>query len=279
MREKSQQFEFDADANEVYDYLMGPEESRPREPEGSDGSFSFACRFLISSNPKALHSIVIYMNLASGLKIEYINDNVNWLVWGKEIAEIILTQPSRNRCIATLFIENDPQVWHYQADGPWVVPMYVGSRFIVDIWRKLIEDWVSRPKTKENEEGGKTIIQVKESSNVVINIGSTLSSINQSINSSTHIKESSKQELATLINQLQEALEDVPLENSDEAEAVAELAKDLLEKATKEKVNKPLVEVSAEGLKKAAENLAKVTPKVLTIAGKIIAFVFSLSNL
>jgi len=279
MREKSQQFEFDADANEVYDYLMGPEESRPREPEGSDGSFSFAFRFLISSNPKALHSIVIYMNLASGLKIEYINDNVNWLVWGKEIAEIILTQPSRNRCIATLFIENDPQVWHYQADGPWVVPMYVGSRFIVDIWRKLIEDWVSRPKTKENEEGGKTIIQVKESSNVVINIGSTLSSINQSINSSTHIKESSKQELATLINQLQEALEDVPLENSDEAEAVAELAKDLLEKATKEKVNKPLVEVSAEGLKKAAENLAKVTPKVLTIAGKIIAFVFSLSNL
>ena len=48
------------------------------------------------------------------------------------------------------------------------------------------------------------------------------------------LKSSSKQELEKLLRELETALKEVPNENADDAEAVASMAKNLIESATRE---------------------------------------------
>ncbi len=84
------------------------------------------------------------------------------------------------------------------------------------------------------------------------------------------IDEAGRAELKRLLQELQQALDQVPPQKQEEAVAVATLATELVEKAQAEKPNKPAIQISGEGLKKAAENLAAITPTVLTIAGQIV---------
>lgn len=90
------------------------------------------------------------------------------------------------------------------------------------------------------------------------------------INNSNLLDDTAKKELDELIKKLQESLNEAPASHTDEAVAVAETAKSLVEVGTKEKVNKPLFEVTAEGLKKAAENIGKVLPAIVPIVQAII---------
>ena len=103
----------------------------------------------------------------------------------------------------------------------------------------------------------------------ILNIKSTLTDVTQSIDVNSKITPAVKDELKQLVEQLNEALQQVPSQRNEEAEAVAESAKSLIETATKEKPNKAMIQVSAEGLKMAAKNLAEITPTVLVIATKI----------
>lgn len=114
--------------------------------------------------------------------------------------------------------------------------------------------------------------------NNIVNVNSILTSVQQTIQANTFIDPSQREKLEQLLSNLEYELKNIPPENADEAEAVAETAKDLIEKATKEKPNKPLVQISADGLKKAAENIAVITPKVLVTAQAIIAFVMQLQK-
>ncbi len=110
----------------------------------------------------------------------------------------------------------------------------------------------------------------------IVNIGSTLTSVYQSLEVNSYINSSSKQEIEKLLQELESALKEVPDENADDAEVVAEMAKSLIENATKEKPNKKLIEISAEGLKKAAKDLAIIIPSVLLISEKLISFILAL---
>ena len=114
---------------------------------------------------------------------------------------------------------------------------------------------------------------VNTGNNNTVNIDSTLMSIQKSVQANNYITQIAKQELDGLLNELKEALKSVPDENKDDAEAVAEIAGDFIEKATKEKPNKPLVKISADGLIKAAENIAAITPKILVASQAIITFI------
>lgn len=109
------------------------------------------------------------------------------------------------------------------------------------------------------------------------NIKSTLMDVNQTINNIPNVDQLNKDKLKILMEQLQEALGQVPQENAEEAEAVAEIAKALIESVSKEKPNKAMVEITGEGLKKAAKNIASVTPIVLPIAIEIVKAVSSIS--
>lgn len=104
----------------------------------------------------------------------------------------------------------------------------------------------------------------------VLNIKSTLTNVSQTISTTPYADQSLKDDLQRLIAQLQEVLQQTPADQVEEAEAVAETAKELVETATAQKPNKVRIRITAEGLKKAAENLATVMPQVLVIATQIV---------
>jgi len=113
--------------------------------------------------------------------------------------------------------------------------------------------------------------------NNIVNISSTLNSVHQFVQANLNVELSSKKELEKLLKDLEVALNEVPEENGDDAETVAEMAKSLIENATKGKPNKSLVQISSDGLKKAAENIANIAPKVLLTAQAIISFIRTIS--
>ncbi len=86
-----------------------------------------------------------------------------------------------------------------------------------------------------------------------------------------------KEQLSQLMEQLNQALAQVPQDKAKEAEAVAKTAENLVQTATEEDPNKPMLEITGEGLKKAAENLAAVTPAAVGIATQIVAAVLKLA--
>ena len=110
----------------------------------------------------------------------------------------------------------------------------------------------------------------------ILNIKSTLSNVSQSIGALPNADESAKDELKHLIEQLNAALQQVPAGKEEEAQAVATSAEMLVQTASAEKPNKPMLQITGEGLKQAAKNLADVMPTVLTIATQIVAAVLKL---
>jgi hypothetical protein len=104
----------------------------------------------------------------------------------------------------------------------------------------------------------------------ILNIKSTLSNVSQSVNAIPHGDENLKTELQRLIQELSAALQQAPPEQAEAAEAVAVSAEQLVKAATDEKPNKTLLQISGEGLKQAAQNLAAVLPLVLPIATQIV---------
>lgn len=103
----------------------------------------------------------------------------------------------------------------------------------------------------------------------IINIKSTLTNVQQNVGGIRTDDQDAHKELEKLIGQLSEALQKVPENEQEHAEAVAETAKSLVDTAAAEKPNKTVVKITAEGLKQAAQNLAGVMPSVVTIAGQI----------
>ena len=106
-------------------------------------------------------------------------------------------------------------------------------------------------------------------SNSILNINSTLERVNQSVNALTDADCAAKAELEQLIDELKEALEGVPESHIEEAQAVARAAEQAVKAATEEKPNKHWMEITQEGLRRAALNLATVLPIVVPTAVKI----------
>jgi hypothetical protein len=112
----------------------------------------------------------------------------------------------------------------------------------------------------------------------VINIKSTLTNVQQSVGDMHNGDESTRKELEKLIGELSEALQNIPAGSQEDAEAVAETAKALVDAASAENPNKTILQISGEGLKQAAQNLAAVMPSVVTIASQIVLTVAKLTG-
>ncbi|RPH58067.1 MAG: hypothetical protein EHM81_10645 [Chloroflexi bacterium] len=112
----------------------------------------------------------------------------------------------------------------------------------------------------------------------VINIKSTLTNVQQSVGDIRTKDETTRKELEKLIEELSQALQAVPAVSQEQAQAVAETAKALVETAKAEKPNKTMLQISGEGLKQAAQNLAGVMPTVVTIASQIVLTVAKLTG-
>jgi hypothetical protein len=102
----------------------------------------------------------------------------------------------------------------------------------------------------------------------ILNIGSTLTDVSQTVGALSHVDDAVQIELQRLIEQLKEALQETPPE---ESEAVAWAAESLVDAAVEEKPNRFKVEISKDGLIKAAKNIAATMPTVLEIARQIVS--------
>jgi hypothetical protein len=112
----------------------------------------------------------------------------------------------------------------------------------------------------------------------IVNIKSTLTNVQQSVGEIPTSDMTARKELEKLIGQLSEALQKVPADHQEQAEAVAETAKVLVDTAKAEKPNKTMLQVSGEGLKRAAQNLAEVAPIVVSIAGQVVMTIAKLTG-
>jgi hypothetical protein len=112
----------------------------------------------------------------------------------------------------------------------------------------------------------------------IVNIKSTLRDVQQSVGDIRTQDGASKAELRQLIQQLSEALEKAPPPKAEAAQAVAETAKSLVDQAAAPKPNKTMLQITGEGLKQAAQNLADVMPAVLAISTQIVAAITRLAG-
>jgi hypothetical protein len=112
----------------------------------------------------------------------------------------------------------------------------------------------------------------------ILNIKSTLREVHQSVGEIPSSDQVQLKELQGLIDGLSRVLEETPPELQDQAEAVAESAKLLVESAKSEKPNKTMIRITGEGLKQAAQNLAEVAPTVISIASQIVLAVLKITG-
>jgi ElaB/YqjD/DUF883 family membrane-anchored ribosome-binding protein len=110
----------------------------------------------------------------------------------------------------------------------------------------------------------------------IINIKSTLTNVQQSVGAMATEDLEARKELEKLIGQLSDALQKVPEGHKEDAQAVADITQTLVDSAKAEKPNKTTLQITGDGLKKAAENLAEVLPAVLPIATQIVAAVIKI---
>jgi hypothetical protein len=110
----------------------------------------------------------------------------------------------------------------------------------------------------------------------ILNLRSTLNQVTNSIGSIPMVGDEDKARLEQLVKQLETALADTVTrapDMADEAEAVADLTESLVATAAAEKPNKTILQITGDGLKKAAQNLVEITPNVLSIATQIVTLV------
>jgi hypothetical protein len=112
----------------------------------------------------------------------------------------------------------------------------------------------------------------------IVNLKSTLKNVRQTAGQIPGADDDTRKQLQDLIAELSSQLEQAPAEKKDAVEAVAETARALVEQAKSEKPNKTLLQISGEGLKQAAKNIADVLPTVTSIAVQIVAAVAKLSG-
>ena len=87
--------------------------------------------------------------------------------------------------------------------------------------------------------------------------------------SGTDTNLAARDELRRLVEQLSSELAHAPPGQAADAEAVAELAQQLVAQATKDTPNPMMVQISAAGLRQAAEHLGTALPRVLILAQQI----------
>ena len=108
-------------------------------------------------------------------------------------------------------------------------------------------------------------------SNSIVNFQSHLDGANQSIKNAG-MAEATKTELGHLIDQLSAELKKLPAQQQEEADAVGEVASELVKKASQPNPNKKAVQISAKGLLEAAKGIASVIPIATSIVGLIVKF-------
>lgn len=103
----------------------------------------------------------------------------------------------------------------------------------------------------------------------VLNIRSTLDGVRQSIGLLPRMEDPARDELTRLVDRLNRMLQAMPREKREEAEAVAESARMLVEQAAAARPNRALMAIIGAGLQKAARPLAALIPELEGLTAQI----------
>lgn len=135
------------------------------------------------------------------------------------------------------------------------------------------QGFVNRPSGSVTQQYGSstTVGNISGSTGVAIGTGASAS-----VTTVGGGDAAARAELQQLIAELEAVLRSAPAAQAGEAEAVAETARQAVNQATRDRPNKTLVQISADGLKQAAQNLASTLPDVLPLATKIAAAIAKL---
>lgn len=131
------------------------------------------------------------------------------------------------------------------------------------------------PLNQSRHENQPAIINYNEirGDNNSINNLSVSNSVNSGIQANKYPAEDKRNDIYKLLERLNNELQEISAEHAEEAEAIAELAKVLVETVAKDVPNKKLVKIHMENLRKAADDVASITQKVLIPAQLIINFI------
>jgi|GEM_PF-4463425 len=121
--------------------------------------------------------------------------------------------------------------------------------------------------------------EISVGGSAIINIDSTLSNVTQTITTAPGLDSTQKSELQSLVLSLTRELDRLKASHPDEAQEIAGALDKAVANATKpEKERKSnILQLSAKGLKEAAELVSDVAPKVLATAGLVAKFIIGLS--
>lgn len=103
----------------------------------------------------------------------------------------------------------------------------------------------------------------------IVNVKSHVKEATQAVQNISNTDREAHRELDKLFSDLERALETVPRDRANDAEKVALRAKQLAETAAQDKPDKEWLQITADGLKKAASAVVDVMPKVLPLAIQI----------
>lgn len=128
-------------------------------------------------------------------------------------------------------------------------------------------------------EGGNTLEfghRTNVAGDAIINIDSVLENTTQTIHKTSSLPDEKKQELAALVAELRTAMDGLGADYKEEREEIAAALEKAIAKATQPQPKKSMLELSANGLKEAAQTVAAIAPVVLQTAAKIAAFIVGL---
>jgi hypothetical protein len=120
--------------------------------------------------------------------------------------------------------------------------------------------------------------KIKVGGSAIVNIESSLSNVTQTIGSAPGLDQTQKSQLDTLVQSLEADLQKLKASHADEAKEIV----DALEKAVANAAKPPhdrkasLLQLSAKGLKEAAELVKDIVPTVLSTADLIAKFIVGL---
>jgi ABC-type transporter Mla subunit MlaD len=115
-------------------------------------------------------------------------------------------------------------------------------------------------------------------SNVVgpVNIKSQFDRVTQIVKNAATMPNDKRNQLAELIDELQEALKTAAEKRPEDSERVVRSAELVATEVAKEKPDKGFLNITVEGLKQAAKAVEDIAPTVISVAAKVARFVAGL---
>ncbi len=134
-----EEFQFNSDAKDVCISILNNKSMRQIKITEDWTEFTANLSAELSGRVQgALYSIKIYVYIK---EFTWSDDFAEWLVMGKRVGEIVITQNQQGKCVAKLYCEADPLKWCQFENCPvtnW--PVIVGVHFFSLMWVGLINE-------------------------------------------------------------------------------------------------------------------------------------------